>query len=436
MTLPINRRELLATLGAAAALGNRAEAAAELPISNRELWSWVRAQQVLEPTVTYLDTAGIGPGLRSALATEYRQLEQFSTDVETYQRTYLSPSALTALTKRLAALLGCQHDEVSITQGATEALSLIANGLLLSPGDEVVVTSHAHGSAIYPWLLQAQRRGVVVKQVAFPSPLLGPEQPLGLIASAITDKTRAIAISHVQYTDGAVLPVAEICAFARQRNILTVVDGAQACGSLNVSVGQLGCDFYAASLHKWLNGPHGLGLLYVRRQLIGALAPSEADSNLGWNVLNRYGQASIDDETQRAAWPATLAKFGCNTRFLGPKLKALESVLDFREQLGADRIEARIRELAIYARLRLQPLNSFEILTPVQPGMWGGILSLRPKRGTSLEITQRLKRDHRIAASAIVRPAYETVPEFSAVRVSLHIFNSHDDVDRLVRAVQ
>jgi selenocysteine lyase/cysteine desulfurase len=282
--------------------------------------------------------------------------------------------------KRLAGLLECKADELAITQGATEALAIVAQGLQLAAGDEVIVTSRAHGSAIYPWLLQAQRRGIVIRQVALPTPLLGPEQPLGLLASAVTDKTRLLVISHMQHSDGAILPVREICNFARQRSILTMVDGAQACGSLDIAISELGCDFYAASLHKWLNGPYGMGLLYVRRELLPLLAPTNVDTNLGWNLVNRYGQASIDDEPQRGAWPATLAKFGCNVRFLGPKLKALEAALDFREQLGADRIEARIRELAIYARLRLQALSDIEILTPGQPGMWGGILCFRPRQ--------------------------------------------------------
>ncbi len=439
----INRRELLTAIGGTAFIDGAAQAAAELPISTRELWDWVRAQQVLDPTITYLDTGSVGPGLRAALATEYRQQEQFNSDVAAYQAAYLSPSALGATLKRLSALLDCKPDEITITQGATEALGMVANGLRqqLMRGDEVIVTSHAHGSAIYPWLLQAQQSGIVVKQVALPSPLTGPEQPLGLIAAAVTDKTRVIAFSHLQYTDGAILPVADICTFARQRNILSVVDGAQACGSLDISIADFNCDFYAASLHKWLNGPYGLGLLYVRRELLASLSPTSVDSNLGWYVINRFGQAGIDDEVQRAAWPATLAKFGCNVRFLGPQLKALESALDFREQLGADRIQARIRELAIYARLRLQPLSDLQILTPAQPGMWGGILAMHPQRVSAQELTQRLRRNNKIVVSAIAHPAStvafpEGTPEFSALRVCLHIYNSHDDVERLVRALQ
>jgi isopenicillin-N epimerase len=429
-----SRRALFTALGSATMLGTAT--ATELPISTRELWGWVRAQQILDPANTYLDTGTVGPGLRGALATEYRHQELFNSDVESYQRSYLAPSALNALLKRLAALLGCKADELTITQGATEALGIVAQGLQLVTGDEVVVTSQAHGSAIYPWLLQAQRRGIIVKQVTFPSPLQGPEQPLGLIASAVTDKTRVIVFSHLQHTDGAILPVSDICEFARQRSILTMVDGAQACGSLDVAISELKCDFYAASLHKWLNGPYGLGLLYVRRELLNALTPVNVDTNLGWNVINRYGQASIDDEPQRSAWPATLAKLGCNVRFLGPKLKGLEAALDFREQLTADRIHARIRELAIYARLRIQALNGIDILTPAQPGMWGGILSFKSRHSPAQELALRLRRSNKIVAAAITQPAALDQPEFSAVRICLHIYNSHDDVERLVRALQ
>jgi selenocysteine lyase/cysteine desulfurase len=430
------RRELLAAIGGTTVLASAANAAAELPISTRELWGWVRAQQILEPGITYLDTGSVGPGLRGALAAEYRHQEQFNGDVDSYRSTHFAPSTIAALMKRLGALLGCKADELAITQGATEALAIVAAGLQLAAGDEIIVTSHAHGSAIYPWLLQAQRRGIVIRQVALPTPLLGSEQALGLLAGAVTDKTRLIAISHLQHTDGAILPVSEICNFARQRSILSMVDGAQACGSLDIDMSQLACDFYAASLHKWLNGPYGLGLLYVRRELLSVLAPAIVDSNLGWNVINRYGQASIDDEPQRGAWPATLAKFGCNVRFLGPKLKALDATLDFREQLGADRIEARIRELAIYARLRLQPLSNIEILTPAQPGMWGGVLSFRPRHMSAAELALRLKRSNRIVTTAITLPPSENAPEYSAVRVCFHIYNSHDDVERLVRALQ
>lgn len=426
----LSRRELM-TAGAAAAIVPAIGRAADLPVSTRELWGWVRAQQVLDTGLTYLDTATLGPGLRTAMVAEFRQHENFNNDVETYRRLHFSAAAVTTLAQRLAKFAGCDANEIVLTQGATEALNTIANGLELQAGDEVVVTQHAHGSAIYPWLLYAARRGIVVKQVTLPSPLLDRAQALGLIASQVTDKTRVIAVSHVQYTDGAVLPVAEIAAFARQRNIYSVIDGAQACGQVSLNLQDIGCDFYAGSLHKWMNAPYGMGFLYARRDRIDTLWPLTTNANLGWHTINRFGQAAADDEDQRDRWPAAWRKFGWNTRHFGPRIKALESTLDFYSMLGGDRIEARIRELAIYARLRLQPMSDIELLTPAEPGMWAGMLSFRPRRGAVRELADRLTRNERIAVGAVEHAA----AGFTAIRLSLHIYNSHDDVERLLRAL-
>ena len=429
----LNRRALLAGLGAGSLLqAAPGHAATELPVSNRELWSWTRAQQLFNPQLAYLDVATSGPGLRSALVASYRQQEDAGADIEAYRRQNFSGQAIGALAKRLAELLDCDADEVTLTRGASEALNIVANGLELAAGDEIVTTGREHGSAINPWLLQAARRGVIVKQVPLPTPLEDNAQALGLLASAVTDRTRVIAISHLQHTDGAVLPAAEICAFARQRNILSVVDGAQACGSLDASVRAIDCDFYAASLHKWLNGPAGTGLLYVRRERLNQLWPLAVDSAYGWSAA-AADSATITVETlQREHWPATWRKFSWHGPDFGPLLKALSAALDFRAALGADRIEARIRELAIYARLRLQPLSGIELLTPAQPGMWGGIVAFRPRSGSVRELAERLTRRERAIVSALEHPP----TQFAAVRACFHIYNSHDDVERLVQGVQ
>jgi selenocysteine lyase/cysteine desulfurase len=426
----LTRRDMLG-VAAASLLPLVGQAAVDLPVSTRELWGWVRAQQVLDANLTYLDTATLGPGLRTAMVAEFRQHETFNSDIETYRRLRLSSAAITALAQRLAKLAGCDADEIVLTQGATEALNIIANGIELQAGDEVIVTQHAHGSALYPWLLYAARRGIAVKQVELPSPLTDRAQALGLIAAAVTDRTRVIAVSHVQYTDGAVLPVAEIAAFARQRNIYSVIDGAQACGQIDLNVAALGCDFYATSLHKWLNAPYGMGLLYVRRERIDTLWPLTVNAHLGWQTINRFGQAAADDEEQRNSWPTAWRKFGWNARHFGPRLKALEATLDFHDMLGSDRIEARIRELAIYARLRMQPIAEIELLTPAEPGMWAGMLAFRPRRSAAREVAERLTRNERIVVGAVEHAA----TNFAAVRLSTHIYNSHDDIERLLRVL-
>jgi selenocysteine lyase/cysteine desulfurase len=364
------------------------------------------------------------------MVAEYRARESANFDPIAYWQARLSAQSMAGLLGRIGAFVGCDADEIALTTGATEALNLVSNGLELSAGDEVVTTTHEHPAALYPWLLQAKRRGVIVKQVPLPTPLSGPEQPLGLIAAQVTPRTRVLAFSHIQYTEGAMLPVKELCAFARQRNIVSVVDGAQALGAAQVSLHDLGCDFYAASLHKWLVAPYGMGLLYVRREMLESVIPLCVDAASGWRDTDRFDRSQSTQE-MRESWPATLRKLGSTFHYQGPLLNALEATLDMHERIGRERIEARVRELAIYTRLRLQQLKGLEILTPSHPAMWNGIMSVRPLKTTSAALASELLREHRIACKSITHPDIG----FDALRLCLHIFNSHEDVERLLQAL-
>lgn len=417
-----SRRRLLAGLAAGAALPaalNSTAAGAEPPVSSAALWNWARAQQVINPRLAYLDTASIGPALRSVLVAQYRAEETFNTDV----RAYLTAraAAVPALAERIARWLNCAADELCFTTGATEALNIVANGLELAAGDEIVTTVHEHDAALAPWLQQSKRRGIVVKQVPLPSPLTGPEQALGLMAGAVTERTKVMAFCHIQPTDGAVLPVRELCSFARQRKIFSVVDGALACGAAQYSLRELGCDFYAASLHKWMNGPYGGGLLYVRSELIDQLWP-----------LSTRNTDDATAATPQQNWPRALRKFGTSFRYFGPQYQGLEAALTLQEQIGRERVEYRIRELAIYAKLRLQPLRGVEILTPAHPAMWGGIMSFKVPTANVAELATALAREDNVIVQSV---ASSRLP-FTALRTSFHIYNSHDDIERLLRGLQ
>lgn len=428
MTFPLTRRDLLmgaataASLGAATALAQNGA----IPSSSRELWQWVRTQPVLDPQFAYLDVASAGPTLRAAMANEYRARDTQSFGLASTGTPAYWSTETTRLATRFAAFLGCDADEICFTHGAGEALSYVAGGLDLNAGDEILTTSLEHPAALAPWLVLARRRGVVVKQIDLPAPLGGPEQVLGLFAGATTERTKVFAFSHVQYADGALLPVADVCQFARQRNIATVVDGAQAVGMLDFQLRDLGCDYYAGCFHKWLGGTHGTGFLYVRREALDRL----------WPIAPRGLDASppIFVPTQSAGHedvPAALHKLGNVVPKLWPALRGVESALEFQQQIGRSKIEARIRELAIYARLRLQQLGDAEILTPARPGLWAGILTLRSAKHPGSVLATALARGHRVFAKALEWPE----SELGALRVSLHIFNTHDEVERLLQGL-
>lgn len=429
-TTGLSRRELLTALGAGAIAGwlPSADATQELPLSARELWSWVQAQQVIEPGIAWLDTASRGPALRSVLVAEYRAREASNLDPGLYREELLSAEGAARLVGRMAAYLGAETAEIAFTSGAAQSLSTVALGLDLQAGDEVVTTTREHGAAIHPWLLQAKRRGIVVREVELPMPLAGAEQALGLLAGAVTPRTRVLAFAHVQHVDGAVLPVRDICSFARERDILSVVDGAQAPGMLKLDLRELGCDFYAASLDKWLNSVSGTGVLYVRSAVLERIAPLIVDAGVGW--LAEPEGSSTDF---RARWPATLGKLGHILACHGPLFESVEPALEFRERLGHDRIEARIRELAIYLKLRLQSITGVEILTPSAPGLWAGILSFRAQGMKARELADSLGREDRIFVAPV---ALGGSAGGDALRVSTHIFNTHDHIDRLLRRIE
>jgi selenocysteine lyase/cysteine desulfurase len=428
----LTRRDLLAAGAGLAALSACPTAAGQtvspvpnMPTSTRELWQWVRTQPMLDTQVAYLDVAGGGPTLRAAMAAEYRAREVQSVGLAGAAGRWTEES--NRLATRFAAFLGCEPDEVQFTRGAGEALGLAIAGLDLAPGDEIVTTTREHPAALSPWLVQARRRELVVKQIELPTPLTGPEQPLGLFAGAVTERTKVMAFSHVQHDDGAVLPVRELSAFARQRGILSVVDGAQALGMVDFAVRDLGCDLYATCCHKWLSGSHGTGALYVRREVLDRLWPIEPR---GLDSVPPVFTPT--DADGNADVPAALHKLGNIVPYAWPALRGVEAALEFQQTVSRTKIEARIRELAIYSRLRLQQLSGLEMLTPARPGLWAGILTFRVPGKQATDLATAVERTHRVHVRAVRWPNDAA----GALRLSPHIFTTHDDIEKLVQGLQ
>jgi len=426
----LTRRELIAGGAGMATLFAATSPSAQsrlpgMPTSSREMWSWVRTQGVFDLRLAFLDMAGGGPTLRAAMAAEYRAREEQSFGVANASLDRWATESA-RLATRFAGFLGCTPDELAFTRGTGEALGMVAAGLDLAGGDEILTTTREHPAALSPWLVLAKRRGVVVRQVALPSPLESPEQALELLGAAMTEHTRVLAFPHLDYADGTVLPVRQLCTLARERNIISVVDGAQALGMLDFQLRDLGCDFYAASFHKWMNGSHGTGMLFAHRPALDrlwAIEPRGIDVPPIPTPTISAGQAGV---------PAALHKLGNIVPLSWPALRGTEVALDFQQQILRSRIESRVRELAIYARMRLQQLPGVEILTPARPGMWGGILSFRLPSRPAADMAAHLAHGFRV----YVRDLQWAQRTDGALRVSLHIFNSHDDIEKLLQGMQ
>jgi isopenicillin-N epimerase len=427
----LTRRDLLTGALALASVGSVATALGqslpELPSNPKELWQWVRTQPVIEPQIAFLDTAAGGPTWRASMANEYRAREIQSLQIASLSRGERWVQESNRLAARVGSFCGCEGDEVLFTRGAGEALGIVANGLDLAAGDEILTTTLEHPAALSPWLALARRRGIVVKQIALPSPLSGPEEALGLFAGAVTERTKVLCFGHIQYADGALLPVKDLCQFARQRNLITVVDGAQALGQVELDLHELDCDFYAASFHKWLGGSHGSGMLYVRREMLDRLWPT-APRGLDASPPIDFPSQSLANEGASAA----LHKFGNTVPTLWPALRGTEAAMDLQQHINRARIEARVRELAIYARLRLQQLPTIQMLSPSRPGLWAGLLTMRFPGRSAQDLATTLLRNQRV----YVAPLAWRGSEEGALRASFHVFNTHEEVERLFEGLR
>lgn len=433
MTDNITRRGFLGVLSSGSLLPAMAAgqtfSSANVPAGSRDLWEWVRAQLVLDPGLAWLDTARCGPVLRAAMAQGFRSRERQSGDFAGYEAAASSPASVRQRLAAVASFLGAEPDDLAYTSGAAEGLGTVARGLDLQPGDEVLTTTHDRPAAVYPWLLEAKRRGFRVVQLPQDGVPVSPEAIVARFEAAITPRTRVLAFAHVQTTDGTVMPVRELCALARGKNIFTLVDGAMGPGLLDGRLADMGCDAYAASCHRWLNAPLGTGLLYLGREARTRVWPLTARSPAGWDTSDRYGIPSAPAGAD--GMPEAQAEYGCLSQFQVPNQQGIGLAIDFQQAVNKARIGARIRELAAYLRQRLATLPGVQVVTPAHPSLSAGIVSLRVPGREHGAMVQSMAEEDRVAVGYVAQG-----PVLDAIRISMHPANDIDDVERCVNALR
>ena len=411
---PLSRRGFLATgatgfAGASLAACGVAPDGTSLPPPSRPTapgdaaWAHVRARFILDPGTAYMNNASLGmppASVAAAVAAGYEALSR-----EPIRAKHNLGDAIAGqVNPRLAALLGADPDEIVLTRNATEALHAAALGTRLQPGDEVLITSQEHPAGRRPWEFRAARDGVKVNTVFIPSPFESAEQVVGLVAAALTPATRALAFCHLT-RGGHLYPVARLCALARERGIVSHVDGAQAVGMLPVDLHDLGCDTYSASLHKWFLGPMGTGVYYVRA-----------------GARERVGSAFAHDATPEA--PA----YGPPGTADLPVRAALAASLDFVEALGTDGIAARTRHLSDQLKERLADMSGVTLLSgPDRATSCPGSTIFELAGVDAVEAVAALAERARIHIDEHQRDGH------NAIRISTHVYNTAAEVARVVR---
>lgn len=256
--------------------------------------------------------------------------------------------------RRVAALaaemFGADDDEIALTHSASEGLNAALMGMTWDAGDEVVSTREEHPGLLLPLSLLAHRHGVVTRYADIGD---GGSGVVEALERQITLRTRVIALSHVLWSTGAVLPLREIADLARGNELMVIVDAAQSAGQVPVDLHELGIDAYAMAGQKWLCGPESTGLLYVRRDRFPDIAPTYA----------RYGQFEASGYFLPAAG-AMRYEIG---EFYSPAIAAQAAALAWlRDDVGLDWAYNRIATLGADFRDRLTRIDGVTVVTPAE----------------------------------------------------------------------
>lgn len=378
----------------------------------------VRAEMPVTGRKVYLNTGTAGPLAR---VTQEALEAGGRFDYETGRGTFSSFPALIAdiadLRTRFAAMMGVSEDEVALTHHTTDGINIVAHGLDWRAGDEIVTTSAEHEGGLLPLYVQKRRHGVVVKVVEV-SPEDSTDEIAVKLGRAIGPRTRLIAVSHVNWNTGLRMPIECIAAIARERGVLTLVDGAQSAGAIPLDLATTGVDFYAVPAQKWLCGPEGIGALWVRAESLALLEPTfigffslvDASSyDLSGNFMPAAGARRFEVGT---VYRPAVKAMGANLRWLS-------------EELGWRWIHARIAALAEHARRALLQIPEVEMVTP--PGAGSGLVTFALRGYDPRRVVAELER-----SDVVVRNLHD--PE--ALRVSTGFFNDDEDIARLVEGLR
>ena len=409
---------LLAFSGTAALLPGRSLAWADVtsaPLSqtpaspNETFWLDVRRRFLIPKDVAFYNAANLCPACLPAIEAHEKHLRAYEADPSpTFRSTLMKEREESR--RMLASALRVTPEEIVITRNTSESNNVVSSGLDFKAGDEVVVWADNHPTNLNAWRTKAQRFGFTVVTVPVISPHPGPEGYVDLFTKAFTPRTKLVAITHVSSNSGDLLPAAEICAVARQRGILSLVDGAQAFGVLDVDLGAMKPDFFSGSMHKWPCGPKEKGLLYINSAVQDRIHPS---------IVGLYGgQVGIS------------RSFEANGQRDDASIAAVTESLKFRNGIGLKTIETRATQLAEALMDGLAKLPGVKMWTDRKAGRHAAIVIFQPGSLDVRRLGTALQDKDKIICTT--RGGQQN----PGLRISPHFFNTMAEIDRTVAAIK
>jgi selenocysteine lyase/cysteine desulfurase len=380
---------------------------------NEKFWKLVRQQFPLNKDWAYLNNGTMGPSPYPVIEAVHKGM--MDGDV------YGNYGGWESTQAKIAQFVGANEDEIALTHNVTDGINIACWGLPLKRGDEVILTTHEHVGNAFPWLNRQKLHGIKIKVF---TPAATAAETLERIKALYTKNTRAIAVPHIPCTIGQILPVNEICAWAKEKGIFSFIDGAHGPGMLLLDLHQMGCDAYASCCHKWMLGPKGTGFIYVRKDFQDTLQTyfvGGGSDNGKWNMAST--------PIQSGAYANSAHRYYGGTQGLG-LYKGVDAAIQFIEHIGMENIYNRINYLGKYTQDNLLALgDKIEMLTPTEQASRCSVNGFRIK---GFDFTKFYAK----CADQKIRIRMVAENEINCVRVSTHIYNNTNEIDRFIEVVK
>ena len=374
---------------------------------------------LLDPDVVFLNHGSFGACPREVFeALQGWQLQMERNPVEFLGRR--SGELLAQARQALAGALGAHAQDLVFVPNATTGVNIVARSLNLQPGDEILATDHEYGACDATWQRVCEQTGAVYRRVEIPLPFERQSFPERVLA-VVNPRTRLIFASHITSTTALIFPLAELCAKARARGVLTLIDGAHAPGHVDLHLDELGADFYTGNCHKWLCAPKGSAFLHTRAEHHETLHATVTS----WGyVAGTQGHTGFDAYTGRTVLERRLQWQG--TRDIAAWL-TVPVAIAFQQRHGWHGWRQRCHNTAV--ALMQRTASRFGLPPIGQPEDFGQMVPLPVPHQDAGALRERLFEQHRIEVP-VTQHAGRTF-----VRVSVQAYNTAADLEALESAL-
>ena len=377
--------------------------------SEEDFWYYIQQSFTVSPGIINLNNGGVSPAPRTVQDAMKRYYD-LCNEAPSYYMWRELDKGREPLRRNLAGVAGCSPEEIAINRNSSEGLETIIFGLQLKAGDEVVAARQDYPNMINAYKQRELRDGIKMTWINLELPSEDENYLVNAYVNAFTPKTKVVHLTHIINWNGQILPVARIATEARKRGIEVVVDGAHSFAHFNFKIPDLQCDYYAASLHKWLYAPIGSGMLYVKKEKISNLYPLFAASD---NPLK--------DDIRK------FEHLGTRPFYIE---QAIGKAIEFHEMIGAERKEKRLHYLKNYWMEKVRDIPKVKFNTSLHPKWACAIGNIAIEGRKPGELDSFLLDKFKVHTVAI---SWENI---NGVRVTPNVYTTLKNLDVLVEGIR